>query len=538
MMRTERRHVPRMTVIGHAYVNLDPNNGGVVLNISEGGLCFQSTASIQRTETIRLWFSYRSHPIEVDGGLTSAKGVSRFIEAGSELAWTDPTGKTGGLRFTNLPAEAREQIRNWIRQASLVALNEMAALSPPKPRFFGVKQLTSAARRASERVEARFRNIRSGRLWTGFSGGLLAGVLVSALMVAAFSLLTHSRELGDTFIRLGERLGGKSWTPPISSQPQASSQEPRSSSTVPAAPESSTPSPEPEPQPLTPKSQDILREPQRVEEASIQAPLKEKLVSTAGLTAPKSDGGELEAASPASASLSVPIVKPSDTPALSSTTGRPLTPGIGVAPASGPSTSMLRSSALEKELAIRPAVHFEPSKVEGIVMRSEKYLDVGRFKEKLLADKTTVKLSELGFPATVIQWNRFWGKSYQVLVGPYGGDSESEAAHRDLASLGFTPRSYERGRRDFRLPPALKVAAKQLPAGECVISWESYTPDAIVKFQDDKGSRTVTVEGKWVKQGVRYSENEVGYQTNRDGSHTLIEIHFAGMGQALFLSTH
>ena len=30
-MRTERRHGPRMTVNGTAYVNLDPDNGGTIL---------------------------------------------------------------------------------------------------------------------------------------------------------------------------------------------------------------------------------------------------------------------------------------------------------------------------------------------------------------------------------------------------------------------------------------------------------------------------------------------------------------------------
>jgi len=65
-MRTERRHGPRMRVNGAAYVNLDPNNGGIILNISEGGLSFESTAPIERTETIRLWFSYRSRRIETE----------------------------------------------------------------------------------------------------------------------------------------------------------------------------------------------------------------------------------------------------------------------------------------------------------------------------------------------------------------------------------------------------------------------------------------------------------------------------------------
>jgi hypothetical protein len=198
---------------------------------------------------------------------------------------------------------------------------------------------------------------------------------------------------------------------------------------------------------------------------------------------------------------------------------------------------MLRATAPELEMAKPPGVHIEPSKVEGDGMRSEKYLEVGRFKEKLLADKRTGQLSQLGFPATVIQWNRFWGKSYQVLVGPYGGDHEAEAAHKDLVSLGFKPRSYERGQRDFTLPRALKVGGTHLPVGSCVISWESYTPDAIVKIEGDRGMG-VTVEGRWVNHGVSYTENAVVYQTNRGGSRTLVEIRFSGMGRALVFGSN
>ena len=538
MAKTERRQAPRMTVNGHAYVNLDPNNGGVILNISEGGLCFQSTAPIQRTEMIRLWFSYRSHRIEAAEGLASTeelrrRGVSRYIEVASQMAWTDQTGKTGGLCFLNLPPDAREQIRDWIRQASLVAKNEKAALSPPKAGLFHVRQsITNAARQASARLAALYPNLQSGRPWTGFSGGLLVGVLVSTLAVTVFSLFTHSRELGDTLIRLGERLGGRSWSQPISLHALASSPQPHWTSPAPAALASSSVSPDSHP--AAPESQDITRAPQAVSAAPMQAPLPEKLVSTATLTAiSKASGVNLKVASPATPSLSARGVKPTATPALSSTAGGPLSPGITIAPTSDPSTSMLESAAPEMELANRtPGTRIAPSKVEDIGMRSEKYLAVGRFKEKLLADKTTGQLSQLGFPATVIQWNRLWGKSYQVLVGPYKDDDEAEAAHKDLASLGFASRSYERGRREFTLPPALKVAGTHLPSGDCMISWESYAPDAVVKIKDNNGIG-ITVEGRWVKQGVRYTQNAVGYQKNRDGSRTLIEIRFAGMNQAL-----
>jgi len=513
MAGTERRQAPRMTVKGLAYVNLERDNGGIILNISEGGLCFQSTAPVQCTETIRFWFSYRSQRIEADVGKneTQTRDVPGFIETGGELTWTDEAQKRGGLRFTNLPAEARKQIRDWIRQPSPVNINEKSAPSSPSSHKSPVlKRLdTNAARVDSTGLEALFRHVQSGRLWTGFSGGLVAGLLVSAIVVAVFLLLSHSQELGDSFIRLGERLGGRSW---------AGSQEPHSTA--------------PGPPPVSPEPKTGPAELQTLAAAPVQALLPKKLVSTAIPAAAKPSGVELEAASHGTLALSAPSVKVSRTPAVSSTAGRPLVPEIVVAPTSEPSASMFGATAPEMELRSRPNVHIEPSKVGDFGMRSEKYLEVGKFKEKLLADRTTGQLSQLGFPATVIQRNRFLGKSYQVLVGPYGSDDDAEAVHKDLASLGFTPRSYERGQRDFSLPPALKVGSTHLPVGYCMISWESYTPNAIVKFENDRGM-SVTVEGKWVNQRARYSQNAVVYVENRDGSRALLEIRFYRMGQAL-----
>jgi PilZ domain/SPOR domain len=507
MVRTERRQAPRMTVKGLAYVNLDRDNGGIILNISEGGLCFQSTAPVQCTETIRFWFSYCSQRIEADVGKNEAqtRDIPGFIETGGELAWTDDAQKTGGLRFTNLPPEARKQIRDWIRQYSLVKVNEKSAPSSPsshKSPLLTVKRAdTNAAGSDSTGLEALFRHVQSGRLWTGFSGGLVAGLLVSAIVVTVFLLLSHSHELGDSLIQLGERLGGRSWS---------GSQEPHSTAPEPPA-----------------ELQTLAAEP-------VQAPLPKKSVSTEILAAAKPSGVELEAANHGTLALSAPSVKVSGTPAVSSTAGRPLVPEpeIFFAPTSEPNASIFGATALDMELRRRPSVHIEPSKGGDIGMRSEKYLEVGKFKEKLLAERTNGQLSQLGFPANIIQRNRFLGKSYQVLVGPYGSDNDAEAVHKELASLGFTPRSYERGQRDFSLSAGLKVGGTDLPVGNCVISWESYTPNALVKFESDRGM-SVTVEGKWVNQGARYSQNAIVYVKNRDGSRTLLEIRFNRMGRAL-----
>jgi len=193
MMNTKRRQAPRMTVNELAYVNLGPDNGGIILNISEGGLCFQSTAPVQRTKAIRFWFSYCNRRIDPDEGQAwkdeaQTRGVSRYIETGSELVWTDDTQKRGGLRFTNLRPEAREQIRDWIRQPMLDNVNGKSVSSFPS----GKRSLTNALRGASARFEVLFCQIQSLRSRTGFSGGLVAGVVLSALLVAVFVLLFHA----------------------------------------------------------------------------------------------------------------------------------------------------------------------------------------------------------------------------------------------------------------------------------------------------------------------------------------------------------
>lgn len=331
----------------------------------------------------------------------------------------------------------------------------------------------------------------------------MAGVLASAVVLGAFFLLRHTRQLGDSLIQLGERLGGRTWV---------GAQDPRS------------PAPELQPQPKNaPELQTFAAVP-----VQVQTLQPKKLVSTAIPAADNPSEGQHEAARLGTFAHSPASVKVPSKLALN----KPLIPEIVVAPSSEPSASIFAVTAPEMAPASLPGVHIEPSKAESIGMHSEKYLEIGKFKERPLADKTTTQLSQLGFPAMVLQRNRLFGKSYQVLVGPYESDPEAEATHKKLTSLGFTPRSYERGRRDFSLPLRLKVGSSQLPVGYCVISWESYSPNAIVKFEDIRGT-SVTVEGRWVDRDERYSNNAVVYLENKYGSRTLLEIRFNRMGQAL-----
>jgi hypothetical protein len=531
-----------MKVTGLAYVNLEPDNGGIILDISEGGLCFQSTAPVKRTETIRFWFSYKGQRAESGRGMdrVETSGVSRLIEVGSELAWTDESQKRGGLRFNNLSDTAREQIRDWIRQPALVHVNQGAPGLFPSVRISS----TNFARVASARVEVLVRRVQSAGLWKGYFGGVVTGIVASGFLVSMISLLTHTHAVGDSLIQLGERLGGRTWSQPISPSTEASSVEAPTDLTL---GERAASSPESE---SKSKSESRAAAPPDLEpgpaaEAPKQASRPEKLFSKGTLpTVDKPAEMKLEAtnskvsstAKTVSPSFSAPKVTAPTARGANTDVSRLSAPVVAAPAVSDFSASALRAPAPEAGLANSfGGLHIEPSKVDGAAMGSEKYLEIGKFKERILADGATSRLSRLGFPATVVQRSRFFAKSYQVLVGPYATDPEAETVHKDLAARGFTPRSYERGKRDFFLPAGLQMNGKRLPAGFCAVSWESYNPDAIVKFDNNKDI-SVTVQGRWVKQVNKFPQDAVGYEKNKDGIRTLLEIRFGGMAQTLVFS--
>lgn len=105
IIKTDRRTTHRTNSEALTYIHLEPDSGAIVLNVSDGGLAFHAVAPIHQSGIIKFWFSlHADHRIEGNG----------------ELAWTDATKKTGGLRFNSLPAEVREQIRNWVLQSGTV----------------------------------------------------------------------------------------------------------------------------------------------------------------------------------------------------------------------------------------------------------------------------------------------------------------------------------------------------------------------------------------------------------------------------------
>jgi len=522
MLKRERRLASRMPVHGQNYINLDRDNGGIILNISEGGLCFQSTTPVQRAETIRFWFSYRR--VDPDAGLawqgeTNSRGISRFIETGCELAWIDPAGKRGGLRFTGLSPDSREQIRDWMHQPARPSAN-----SSLFPSFPALKRHANALQKERARLNLLLQRIQKRMLWNGFSGGVLAGIALSACVAGSVLLVSHRRELGDSLVEMGQRLGGRNGSQESSNGSVVSAAELTDTSSGPSTISSES---------QVPAAPPVSEQPHAPSSPSTSPVSKEKSPATLLTNAKLRDPAQQEPANiPAH---SVFAFTSSDPPRVQSSLVQPAIPAIENA-TPVPGASMFGSIAPETEFVARPAVYIAPSAIESAILLPQKYLEIGKFKEKLLAERATEQLSRLGFATEVVPRNRLFGKSYQVLAGPYRDDREAESAHKTLASLGFTPRSYERGKRDLYLPPGLRIGATAVPAGATVISWESYVPDAIVKFEDDRG-RGVTLEAKWVEQRSKYAHSAIAYRTNSNGSRTLLEIRFAGFSQALVFAT-
>jgi outer membrane biosynthesis protein TonB len=124
-LTTERRHNPRHPVRPTEYIEIGDSNGGIILDISEGGMAVASAQALVGNQTLTFRFQL---PRSLE-----------TIETSGEINWIGETKKRAGVRFVDLPAEAREQIHKWIdSQTSGYSNGEQkpngSAVSSPSPK--------------------------------------------------------------------------------------------------------------------------------------------------------------------------------------------------------------------------------------------------------------------------------------------------------------------------------------------------------------------------------------------------------------------
>ena len=100
---SERRTHGRQKVL-LSCVKLGDDNGGILLNISLGGLALQAAEELidEELATIRFQLSQSE----------------TWIEAKGRIAWRGDSKRTAGVEFIDLPEEALKQILNWISLTS------------------------------------------------------------------------------------------------------------------------------------------------------------------------------------------------------------------------------------------------------------------------------------------------------------------------------------------------------------------------------------------------------------------------------------
>jgi TonB family protein len=140
----ERRRFIRQRVRSLAYVDVVPNNGGIVLNLSENGLALQAVNPFDETRV-----SLRIQP---------PKSRKR-IEASAEITWISESKREAGLQFLGLTEDAHSEIAEWVAAEAEIGerppLNDSrASAAPPPP----PKQIVAEPARLREKWSAMLEN--------------------------------------------------------------------------------------------------------------------------------------------------------------------------------------------------------------------------------------------------------------------------------------------------------------------------------------------------------------------------------------------
>ncbi len=115
----DRRVYPRKRIIPLGYIQLGEANGGIALNVSEGGLAITAAMVLldDHLPSIRLQFPDAGHWVDVKG----------------EIVWKSESRREAGIRFVDLTEEARLLLQNWISSPTHCgSIQEQEGLIRPK----------------------------------------------------------------------------------------------------------------------------------------------------------------------------------------------------------------------------------------------------------------------------------------------------------------------------------------------------------------------------------------------------------------------
>jgi PilZ domain len=115
----ERRAFLRCRPSSVAYVRVGPQNGGVVLDISENGVQLSAGEVLGSDEALplSLQLAYRSDPIEATG----------------QIVWLSDSRRTAGLQFVSLAEQDRTRLRDWMASEQKATATPATEAAAPQP---------------------------------------------------------------------------------------------------------------------------------------------------------------------------------------------------------------------------------------------------------------------------------------------------------------------------------------------------------------------------------------------------------------------
>jgi len=133
--KREARAQERRKLGPMAYVELGQDNGGILLNLGEGGFAVQSALAVQGTEFAELRFQ-----IPQRRGWQKARG---------RIAWMSENKTVAGIQFLELSEAVRREIRSWI-----AATENGAAATDKKPESEPPTNISATVYREDPRSQA------------------------------------------------------------------------------------------------------------------------------------------------------------------------------------------------------------------------------------------------------------------------------------------------------------------------------------------------------------------------------------------------
>jgi PilZ domain len=98
----ERRQSIRRRFENLLYVEVEPGNGGMVLNVSEHGFGFRAVKRVRPKQEVKFAFNLDE---------------KRRVEGKGRLEWSDKEGRVAGVQFTDVSDEFLSEMRNWMANA-------------------------------------------------------------------------------------------------------------------------------------------------------------------------------------------------------------------------------------------------------------------------------------------------------------------------------------------------------------------------------------------------------------------------------------